>query len=329
MVFDAATLKPVMTKSTKGEGFGISIALSGDKLFVSAPGAPYKKMFSVGLIRAFSIPKGKQLGTIMAREPAARESFGHYMDASDSVLVIGGVFDRTSTSTGALQVHSTSTLGFLGYHSMPGDNSSYSRVKAHGDWMIGGGLTLRFFRPENFRPVASRSITDPGGPNTWPSPYYFWESNLAAHGDVLYWADYAPKSMTLPEIPDAAAARMLAAASAGDDPNGDGRSDELDLIFLHRGDASLPVRATPQEANVGSLRFRLQADPGVPPGMDLWFEVSTDLNRWDALLQWRQESPGWRDAAGSLLEISADGSVATEHRSEASRVFFRTRAASR
>ena len=205
----------------------------------------------------------------------------------------------------------------------------HEMLKAHGDWMIGGGLTLRFFRPENSRPVASRRITDPGGPNTWPSPYYFWESNVAAHGEVLYWADYAPKSMALPEIPGASAARMLAAASAGDDPNGDGRSDELDLLFRHRGDASLPVRATPQEANDGSLRFRLQADPGVPPGMDLWFEVSTDLNRWDALLQWRQESPGWRDAAGILLEISADGSVGTEHRSEEPRIFFRTRVARR
>ena len=111
--------------------------------------------------------------------------------------------------------------------------------------------------------------------------------------------------------------------------DGVGVPDELDRLFLHRGDASLPATAMLRESADGFMTFRLEADPDLPAGLDLWFEISTDLQLWTPVLQWRQDSPGWRDAAGSLLETSPDGRVATGHRTEAERVFFRTRAASR
>ena len=323
MVFDATTLKPVLTKTTSGEGFGRQIALAGDRLFVSAPGAPYNRMFSVGVVRAYAMPKGKQLGTIMAREPKALESFGQSLDASESMVVIGGMFDR-SIGSAALQVHAASDLRFQGYYAMPGDLFSYSRMEVQGDWLIGGGSTLRFFRNGNPRPVASRSYQDPGG-FTYPLPY-FTSSTIVSDGSHLYWADTRPKRMPMPSLP-ASLAAARASALFSDDANQDGRSDELDRLFLHRGNASLPATAVFRESADGFMTFRLEADPDLPAGMDLWFEMSTDLQLWTTVLQWRRDAPGWRDATGKLLEVSAAGSAAMDHRSEARRVFFRTRAA--
>lgn len=322
MVFDATTLKPGFTKTTKGEFLGASIGLTGDRIYVAAPGARFQKLYQVGMIRAYSLPKGKLVGTIIAREPRALGSFGSPIAAGDDVVFIGGPVDD-SVDASSLQVHAASNLGFLGYHAMPGDQFSMQRVLIHNGWMIGGEDILRFYRPGNQRPVASRRIVDPGSPPTeYPGPY-FYRSNIAAFGSLLYWADYRPKFMTMPDLPTAATLKSATPVDA----NGDGRSDELDLLFLHRGDASLPARATLRESLDGFLNFRLQADPDIPAGLDLWFEISTDLQRWIPVLQWRQDAPGWRDQAGKLLEVSSGGSVATDHRSEASRVFFRTRAA--
>ncbi|MEK7952321.1 Calx-beta domain-containing protein [Luteolibacter soli] len=331
MVFDAVSLKPVFTKSTKGEGFGYAIGLSHDRLFVSAPGAKYQKMYSVGLIRAYSLPKGKQLGTIMARQPKALESFGAYLDASDSVLVIGGVHDPVSLSA-ALQVHSSASLGFLGYYSMPGDPFAYSIVKAHGDWIIGSEQAMRFFLADNPRPIASRGIVDPGG-LTLPFPY-FSRSNLAAYGDALYWADYAPKMLEMPEKPAAPSVAAAGRAPAVTEPvspdaNGDGVVNEIDMLIFHRGDTSLPARATLEQRGASGPVFRIVADDKIPANLDLWFEVSTDLSRWEPVLEWRHDDRGWRDAAGEKLTAGPDSLTESEIRATSGKVFFRTRATSR
>lgn len=330
MVFDAVSLKPVFIKATKGEAFGYAIGLSHDRLFVSAPGAKYKKMYSVGLVRAYSLPKGKQLGTIMARQPKALESFGHYLDASDSVLAIGGVFD-SETHAAALQVHSSANLGFLGYYSMPGDPFGYSLVKTHGDWIIGSEQTIRFFLTGNPRPIASRVISYP--PLSYPFPYYT-RSNLAAYGDALYWADYAPKMLVMPEKPSAPSVAATGWAPAITEPvsldaNGDGVINEIDMLILHRGDDSLPARATPGEGGEDGQVFLIEADEKIPANLDLWFEISTDLSRWEPVLEWRHDDPGWRDAAGAKLAAGPDSLTESQVRATPGRVFFRTRAASR
>ena len=325
MVFDAVTLKPGFTKTTKGEWQGNTLGLTRDRLYVSAHGAKVKNLIHAGVVRAFDLPKGKLLATITARQPKSLDYFGSMIDASDSLLAIGGAYDEASQVSG-YEVYSPANFSFQGIYGMPGETASLSRMDVHGDWLIGGGTTLRFFRNGNPRPVASRSYQDPGG-FTYPLPY-FTSSTMVTDGTYLYWADTKPQRMPLPApSPPLAAARR--SASFADDANQDGRSEDLDVLFRHRGDASLPARALLRESIDGLLHFRLQADPDVPAGMDLWFETSTDLQHWTTLLQWRQESPGWRDAAGSLLETSADGSAGTGHRSEADRVFFRTRAASR
>ncbi|HET6406477.1 MAG TPA: hypothetical protein VFG14_01250, partial [Chthoniobacteraceae bacterium] len=330
MVFDAVSLKPVFTKATKGEAFGYAIGLSHDRLFVSAPGAKYKKMYSVGLVRAYSLPKGKQLGTIMARQPKALESFGHYLDASDSVLAIGGVFD-SETRAAALQVHSSANLGFLGYYSMPGDPFGYSLVKTHGDWIIGSEQTIRFFLTGNPRPIASRVISYP--PLSYPFPYYT-RSNLAAYGDALYWADYAPKMLVMPEKPSAPSVAATGWTPSVTEPvsldaNGDGVLNEIDMLILHRGDDSLPAKARPGESGADGQVFHIEADDKIPANMDLWFEISTDLGRWEPVLEWRHDDPGWRDAGGAKLIAGPDSVTESLVRATSGRVFFRTRAASR
>jgi hypothetical protein len=332
MVFDAISLKPVFTKATKGEAFGYAIGLSHDRLFVSAPGAKYKKMYSVGLVRAYSLPTGKQLGTIMARQPKALESFGHYLDASDSVLAIGGVFDP-EIHAGALQVHSSANLGFLGYYSMPGDPFTYSLVKVHGDWIIGSEKTIRFFLAGNPRPVASRVIPDLGV--TYPFPYYT-RSNLAAYGDALYWADYAPKMLAMPEEPTATGTLLAASARSSlvtppvtPDVNRDGVTDEIDVLYHHRGGLSLPARATLGESGADGQVFRIEADAKIPENMDVWFEISTDLSRWEPVLEWRHNEPGWRDAGGVKLPAGPDSRAEALVRSASGSVFFRTRALAR
>ncbi len=322
MVFDATTLKPGFTRTTKGEFLGTSIALTRDRIYIAAPGANYEKLYNSGMIRAYTLPKGKLVGNIMSPEPKSLGYFSSPIAASEEVVFVNG-WKGDSEKSAALQVHGASDLGFLGFHAMPGDDFSMQRILAHDGWMIGGEDILRFYRPGNQRPVASRRIVDPGGdPVVYPGPY-FYRSNIAAFGEFIYWADYKPKVMTIPAAPAALALRSVAPADA----NGDGRSDEFDLLFLHRGGASLPARAMLRETTNRTLSFRIEADPHIPAGLNLWFEISTDLQSWNPLLQWRQESPGWRDAAGSLLDVSADGTVTTEHRSQEDRVFFRTRAA--
>jgi hypothetical protein len=324
MVFDATTLKPGFTRTTKGEFLGASIALTGDRIYIAAPGANHQKLYNSGMIRAYTLPKGKVVGTIMAPEPESLGYFTSPIAASDEV-VFASAWQGDPEETSALQVHGASDLGFLGFHAMPGDDLSMQRILAHDGWMIGGDDILRFYRPGNLRPVASRRIVDPGGdPVVYPGPY-FYRSNIAAVGNFLYWADYKPKVMPMPAVPTVAGLRSASAADA----NGDGRGDEFDQLYLHRGGASLPARATLAESGQNGLRFLLQADSDIPFGMDLWFEVSGDLLRWEPLLQWRWESPGWRDADGNPLEVSPDGGIETEHRADKSRVFFRTRAASR
>ena len=309
VVFDAATLKPRYTASARGEMLGWSLALDGDILFAGAPLASLKKPVAVkyaGLVRAYSLPRGKVKGRalpiLMSATPEQDGHFGVNLAANGGILAVHSI--RGEDGSKALQVQRMADIPLSRAFGMPGSDMKEGCLHVVDGLILSGNRSgpMRVFNMDDNRPefgfdnVRAHDITSDGG--------YF------------YWVDTAPRRARLPLAPD---------FSANDeDLNHDGRTDEIDVLLRHRGRDGLPARIL--QVPGAAHRFNFSVDTNIPPMTAVRVEYSTNLREWKPLLTWDAATGQWREPGGTPINPStgAGQSWTWEWLAPASSVFFRT-----